>query len=393
MWILLSVASVALTLTIGWALPAWAAPRIVRAMEAAGHVVPNFRGRPVALGLGLVWLVWAMGIAAGSSLVALAMVPYDTFAPYSELSTAIPFTPFATAVALSSALLLVFGAFAFGLVDDMLGSRVDRGFVGHFRALRDERLSTGMLKLIGIGTLAFVASASVAGSIAARDPMVADAIGGERGGYVLLAWLASTLVIALTANLVNLTDVRPGRALKTYTLLAVAGAGLSTWGAWRTLGPMLETAGQMGADAANAGLPAGDRVWVWLAGVTACLLIVAIGPVFAVWRYDLGERAMLGDAGANAMGALAGLLLARSAPLWLLVALAVVLLRLNLASERVSFSSVIERVRVLRWFDDLGRLRVEPEARGVTVDGGAYGGTRAGGPAATDDDARRDDVS
>jgi len=37
-------------------------------------------------------------------------------------------------------------------------------------------------------------------------------------------------------------------------------------------------------------------------------LIVLLGPVAAVWRYDLGERAMLGDAGANAAGALAGMM-------------------------------------------------------------------------------------
>jgi hypothetical protein len=93
-----------------------------------------------------------------------------------------------------------------------------------------------------------------------------------------------------------------------------------------------------------------------IGGVKLSLLALVFGPVFAVWRYDLGERAMLGDAGANAAGALAGFLLAWQSPLWLLAVLAVVLLALNLVSERVSFSGVIERVSFLRWLDGLGRL-------------------------------------
>jgi hypothetical protein len=75
---------------------------------------------------------------------------------------------------------------------------------------------------------------------------------------------------------------------------------------------------------------------------------------------------MLGDAGANAAGALAGFLLAWRSPLWLLSVLAVVLLALNVTSERVSFSKVIERVAFLRWLDGLGRIA--SDAPGVEVD-------------------------
>jgi hypothetical protein len=88
----------------------------------------------------------------------------------------------------------------------------------------------------------------------------------------------------------------------------------------------------------------------------ACMLIVLLGPVFAVWRADLGERGMLGDAGSNAMGAIVGYLFAESLSLPWLAALAVVLLGLNILSERVSFSSVIETVGPLRVIDRLGRL-------------------------------------
>jgi hypothetical protein len=84
-------------------------------------------------------------------------------------------------------------------------------------------------------------------------------------------------------------------------------------------------------------------------------VVAALGPLLAVWYLDLGERAMLGDMGANALGALAGALLVEALPLPWLAACAVVLLALNLASERVSFSAVIERNGVLRRLDMLGR--------------------------------------
>ena len=64
---------------------------------------------------------------------------------------------------------------------------------------------------------------------------------------------------------------------------------------------------------------------------------------------------MLGDTGANALGAAVGLgavlTLGRPARLGVLIAL----VALNVASERVSFSRVIDATPPLRWFDRLGR--------------------------------------
>ena len=64
---------------------------------------------------------------------------------------------------------------------------------------------------------------------------------------------------------------------------------------------------------------------------------------------------MLGDSGANALGATVGALLA-TGPWGLVVGAAVVLLALQLASERVSFTRVIEGNRWLRRVDRIGRL-------------------------------------
>jgi UDP-N-acetylmuramyl pentapeptide phosphotransferase/UDP-N-acetylglucosamine-1-phosphate transferase len=236
------------------------------------------------------------------------------------------------------------------MVDDVFGTSADKGFRGHLRALATGRLSTGGLKLLGIGFIAAVYGwrAAVQGAEEAGATSIAVRIGW---------WVAATLVIALSANLLNLTDLRPGRALKSYSVLAVA-AGLAF---------ALDVAGRYESYATELGF-----AWVSTdtAVTAACMLIVLLGPVVAVWRYDLGERGMLGDAGSNAMGAVIGYLLAGSLDLPTLAAVAVVLLGLNALSERVSFSAVIEAVPPLRYLDGLGRLRESEDAAREAETGG-----------------------
>jgi UDP-GlcNAc:undecaprenyl-phosphate/decaprenyl-phosphate GlcNAc-1-phosphate transferase len=82
---------------------------------------------------------------------------------------------------------------------------------------------------------------------------------------------------------------------------------------------------------------------------------VIAGAAAALLWPDLRERLMLGDAGSNVLGAVAGLGVVLSTALWVRVVVLVVVLALNLASEAVSFSKVIERVPPLRYADRLGR--------------------------------------
>jgi UDP-N-acetylmuramyl pentapeptide phosphotransferase/UDP-N-acetylglucosamine-1-phosphate transferase len=198
--------------------------------------------------------------------------------------------------------LVLFAAFGFGLLgfmDDVLGSE-DRGFRGHIRALGQGRLTTGMLKLIGGAAVALV---------------LASAPGFVTGKRLL----ADALLIALAANLGNLFDRAPGRVIKVSLLCYV---------------PIAIAAG-----AGAVGIAAAPFV-----GATAGLL-----------PEDLRERLMLGDTGANVLGGLLGLIVVlecgRTARNVVLVALVV----LNLASEVVSFSKVIDAVPPLRWLDRLGR--------------------------------------
>lgn len=77
----------------------------------------------------------------------------------------------------------------------------------------------------------------------------------------------------------------------------------------------------------------------------------------AVLPEDLAGESMLGDCGANALGGLLGLALVRGlGPRGRLVAAATVT-GLTLASERVSFTRVIESTPGLRELDAWGRPR------------------------------------
>jgi len=67
---------------------------------------------------------------------------------------------------------------------------------------------------------------------------------------------------------------------------------------------------------------------------------------------------MLGDAGANALGALLGVVAAASLSRPARVALLAGIAGLTAASEKVSFTAVIERTPALRWLDMLGRRPV-----------------------------------
>jgi hypothetical protein len=222
-------------------------------------------------------------------------------------------------------------AAALGGYDDLAGSGQRRGFRGHLGALAHGELTTGAVKLAGIG------AAGLAASVLARPAAASRA--GAAADLVVNAGL-----VAGGANLVNLFDLRPGRAIKV------------TLGA----GALLALAGR-GAQAAAAPLAA-----------AAALL-----------PEDLAERAMLGDGGANALGAMLGTAAAVSLPRPARIVTLAAVVGLTAASEVVSFTKVIARTPPLNWVDMLGRR--PPAVTGPEPAAGAGPAARAvpaGDPAA-----------
>ena len=194
---------------------------------------------------------------------------------------------------------LTFGALGIGLLDDVAGTRHETGLKGHFAALLRGKLTTGALKAILLPALAL----GVASSLKRPAPWV----------------IVDAALMSLSANAVNLLDVRPGRGIKGALLLLTAAA----------LGSLSR--------------PAAD---LWLAFAVS---VAAYAP------WDLRSRAMLGDSGANAFGLVAGwfcvLALSPVARLVLLTLLS----RVQVRAERDSLSRWIESSRLLSALDRWGR--------------------------------------
>ena len=199
---------------------------------------------------------------------------------------------------LGFAMVFVPGIALLGLIDDVLAG-AGRGWRGHGRDLVSGALSTGALKAAGTLGLAMLVASSLPGSKA--------------------EFLLATAVLVLATNAFNLLDLRPGRSVKAFVLLGI-------------------------------GLTIATQNTEALAG-----LGIFIAPVLVAGFFDLREKAMLGDAGSNAIGALAGLWLVLTLDAdGQLVALLVLVL-VNLFGEFRSISNVIEKVPGLRHLDSIGR--------------------------------------
>ncbi|UDY36249.1 hypothetical protein [Dermatobacter hominis] len=257
----------------------------------------NYRGATLYTAIGVVIPVTVLLVVA---IVRLVLAAEDAWYSWDQLS--------------STTLILVIGFALLGLLDDVAGVGQSGGFRSHVGALRRGRVTSGMIKLVGGGAVGVVAV-----SVMQSDtPFLAQDTG------TILGLLRDGAIVALAANLGNLFDRAPGRATK---FTAVAFVALA--------------------------LVVRDSILFMPA--------VAIGAGLGLLAPDLRERAMLGDAGANPLGAVCGLAALWAVPdpwaRWLVLA---VVLALNLLSEVVSFSTVIDSVGPLRWFDRLGSLRAHP---------------------------------
>lgn len=247
----------------------------------------NFAGNPVSL---------LEGVALSAGLCgAAAVTPITGESPRS-----------AAAVVVASALPGAVGAW-----DDLHPDAERKGLRGHLGALARGEFSTGAAKIVVLAASGLLSS------------LIADPATGSgapaRGAATLghgVRHLTGAGLIAGCANLVNLFDLRPGRALKVTLAVALP-------------------------------LSLGER-----GSVTAALLA---GACLAAIPADLAGRTMLGDTGANPAGAVLGLALhQRCSSAGAGFALGVVVAA-TLASERVSFTRVIESTPVLRDLDAWGR--------------------------------------
>ena len=283
----------ALPFVISLVVAAALAPALLRMLVAGGHTRVNYRARALPSPFGVLVL-----LAAVAALVPVMLLQ--------ELATIDLLHPETVPIALYA-----LGVLALGLIDDTLGDGRDapragepgrapaRGWRGHGAAVLRGELSTGALKAVGSLGLALFAT---------------SLLGLSNG-----RWLLATAVLVLATNAFNLLDLRPGRAVKAFVLLGL-----------------------------GVGLGSGEARPLWALGLFAA-------PALVAGFYDVRERAMLGDTGANLLGALAGL--------WLVLALSgtgqvvalALLAALTAYGELRSISDVVERTPGLRQLDSFGR--------------------------------------
>lgn len=229
-----------------------------------------------------------------------------------------------------------------GYIDDVDqgahdGGKVAKGLKGHLGALAHGQVTTGVIKIAGIGASALAASALVGSK--------ATSVGGKVADLAL-----NTVLIAGTANLANLLDLRPGRALKATVLVATP---LSYFSCAAAKTPAWETS----ATASGAVASETPAAPASASGASAQRLLASGLNAAAITALveDLQETTMLGDTGANAAGALLGTSLAANDSWKLRLETTLGVVGLILASEKVSFSKVIAANPALNWLDQLWR--------------------------------------
>lgn len=205
---------------------------------------------------------------------------------------------------------------ALGLLDDLSVETSAKGWRGHLKAFfRERKITTGFVKLLGGGLGALLLSAW----ILAFNPS-APLSRFPTQWFLLFAFGA--IFIALSANTLNLLDVRPSRALKGFWLLSTIGLIVSQGKGWQSLLPLL-------------------------AGT------IAYAPA------DFKRKAMMGDAGSNPLGACFAVWALNhwrapngwSPAFWVLLA---IFIAFQIYAEKRSFTEDIKQLKLLRWLDELG---------------------------------------
>lgn len=237
-------------------------PLLPRMLRTLGLERSNYQGQPIGTGAGL--------------LFAASALPWLLFGQPTDLR-------------LTTAVL---GYGVLGFIDDHWGTAEFKGLRGHLRALRGGRVTTGFLKAAGGALLA---------------------LGLALWGNLSAAAILSALLIALSANLLNLLDLRPLRTLKGFWLLSAG-----------------------------------------LLGSAPPLLALLWGLSLPYARLEARRRVMLGDTGANALGGTLGTAAMLALPLWAQGMLVLLLLGFHLWAEKHSLSGWIEARPWARRLDGWG---------------------------------------
>ena len=243
---------------------------------------PNYRGDQIPVGFGICILFWSAPV--------LGFLLYHGAGNKRHLA---------------AYLLGVCGFGMLGFMDDAFGSSKARGLRGHFMALfKEHSITTGLIKAIGGIAISF---------------FITRVILTELPNAAIL----DCFIIALSANMLNLLDVRPGRAAAIYILLAMALIGIYY------------------GDTSH--FPA--LIWVLI-------------PAVLVYERDRRGLVMLGDCGANLLGGTLGIaFVLEGCSLGMRITVLILLIVFHLLTEHFSLTRLIEANSILRYLDRLTGVR------------------------------------
>lgn len=188
---------------------------------------------------------------------------------------------------------------AIGLVDDLMGNRDILGFKGHIKSLLRGKLTTGGLKAIVGGFISLLI--------------------GSLFSFHIVEIMVNAFIIALFTNLINLLDLRPGRAIKGFLSISIL------------------------------------FIFIGLSGEVRTILISFIAYAIAYLPQDIKAKSMMGDVGSNALGIILGIVVVVSYTIITKYIILGLLVLVHIITERYSLTEIIKKSFILNFLDELGR--------------------------------------
>ena len=264
---------------------------LFKSMLVNGNVIrPNYKNEMIPVGMGIVFLPM---IIINSIILGFVTLNNIWFVSSSNYNLNIVWL-----LCLALYIFSMMAMFFAGALDDLIGNRNVSGLKGHFKSLFKGELTTGGFKALFGGFVGLVVSVCISSSI--------------------VDIIVNTLIIALSTNLMNLFDLRPGRAIKAYLVIMIP-------------------------------------IYITLTGYIKALPLLILPNVLAYFNTDLKARGMMGDTGSNVLGISIGVLMAFGYGIKVRVAWLVFLVLMHLITEKFSLTKIIEKNRVLKFIDNLGR--------------------------------------
>ena len=264
---------------------------LFKSMLVNGNVIrPNYKNEMIPVGMGIVFLPM---IIINSIILGFVTLNNIWFVSSSNYNLNIVWL-----LCLALYIFSIMAMFFAGALDDLIGNRNVSGLKGHFKSLFKGELTTGGFKALFGGFVGLVVSVCISSSI--------------------VDIIVNTLIIALSTNLMNLFDLRPGRAIKAYLVIMIP-------------------------------------IYITLTGYTKVFPLLILPNVLAYFNTDLKARGMMGDTGSNVLGISIGVLMALGYGIKVRLAWLVFLILMHLITEKFSLTKIIEKNKVLKFIDDLGR--------------------------------------